>query len=110
MAGQAFGGCGNAAHQGIEGRGIRVSATLAEQVEDVVWGGTHVGGTLRGRFRRGNLRNFRTLASAKCAIQEHYAQDAYQSFQAFTYRCNSTLSIGSVQRNIERNIECRVAQ
>ena len=68
-AGQALGGCGNAAHQGIEGRGIRVSATLAEQVEDVVWGGTHVGGTLRGRFRRGNLRNFRTLATAKCAIR-----------------------------------------
>ena len=98
--GQTLGGCGNAAHQGIEGRGIRVSATLAEQLEDVVWGGTHVGGTLRGRLGGGNLRNFRTLATAKCAIWKHHAHSAYQSFQAFTYRCNSTLYIGPVQRSI----------
>ena len=100
-AGQTLGGCGNAAHQGIEGRGVGIAATLAQQVKDVVWGGTHVGGTLRGRFRRGNLRNFRSLATAKCAIRQHYAQDAYQSFQAFTYRCNSRLYISSVQRSID---------
>ena len=34
--GQSFRGCGNAAHQGIEGGGVEVAATLPQEMEDVV--------------------------------------------------------------------------
>ena len=37
-AGQSFGGSGHAAHQGVQGGWIRVSAAPAQQLEDVVGG------------------------------------------------------------------------
>ena len=40
-AGQALGGGGDAAHQGIEGGGVGMAAALAEELENVVGSGSH---------------------------------------------------------------------
>jgi len=39
--GQALGGGGDAAHQGIEGGGVWMAATPLEELEDVVWSRSH---------------------------------------------------------------------
>ncbi len=102
---QAFGCCGHAAHQRIEGRRVGITPALAEEVKNVVWSGTHDGsGPYAPCWGQANLSNICSFAPARCKLILCHALGAYRTFKTRTYRCNSRLYICWVQRSIDYRV------
>ena len=98
-----FGGGGDAAHQGGEGRRIERATALPQHAEDVVGSGTHGSKPTRQQMGR-QMSNNISFAPAKCVIHRAYAGSAWLGFRLVTYCCRGGLYICfcAAQQNILR--------